>query len=781
MSLKRVQQCGAVFHSATNLSLLILLTATAWAPAFQKPADTPGERTKARLLAAVESLREIVKAERFAIPPEKLREVVLSHLRTVQAPIPRTMPAAEELRKDLNVTFDASWNEMLKRATEGLDPQVIVELERFLRDNNGLRNTAKANYDQTLEHDLPKALESLKTTLMQEQQQTLLDKLRSTVSTTVPGPQRIVEAKATDASAATQFLTDATVAGMPDDVRPTILQEAFDALKAESEQVVADGVSQLDEQLETLEERPNAVSQPAIQRGLESRLDQLVSRQKNTRKNNPLRPAYGPFADSLQLPAKAALWFDQRIADAAVSRLTKAAADKNPFTSEEAAAFKSLVVAQPSAHHVPAESLRNADMQQAIRAVLNAKQRWILDDLQQALQRSQNPLDREMKSDEFQQSVQSVLDDPDTKASNAWQELRNLMERRCETELLVKIRNTMAQEQAARWAPNLTRGSWRISESQRVLVAGPLRIPGLKQLPVWSNGPPQPDTSVLLETWNIWIEAATTAIARFDEARVDQQKIVADLEPEIVDAIRKNLAEGGQPKSDEEWITRYEEQTAAKWKSIKTEASLAYPDLFQVTLDQIRGIIAKLLPQVQHELEVEKQTPKEPAKPVPTPMASNVVEPIEMSEPRPQPADPAPTATDQTGSEGPGQGPGPGGDAANEPAASGEGEKKSNGEEGEKDGHGDGDDIKEQREDRQKAHGGSGERAEGGYKRATRAASDAPIGMNATTVTRHFSDRIFRLAFALLLVLVLLMALGWFWHVRYLRGLLARRDRMGPL
>ncbi len=46
-------------------------------------------------------------------------------------------------------------------------------------------------------------------------------------------------------------------------------------------------------------------------------------------------------------------------------------------------------------------------------------------------------------------------------------------------------------------------------------------------------------------------------------------------------------------------------------------------------------------------------------------------------------------------------------------------------------------------------------------------------------VRPRFSDWFFRIAFFVLLLLVVLMALGWFWHVRYLRGLLAQRDRMG--
>ena len=258
-----------VRRSLHCLTFLMLIVATMRTQAFQQTPDAPPQRTHASLLAAVESLREIVKAERFAIPPEKLREVVLDHLRANDAPIPRVMPAPEDLRKDLNVTFDASWSEMLKRASAGLDAAVVADLERFLLDNHGLRDSAKANYDRSLENDLPKTLEAVQTALVQEQQQSLLDKLRSTVSIAMPSPKQIVEAQATDSTATAQFLTDEAITKMPEDMRPTILVDAYEALRAEAKQVVDDGVTQFSEQLDALSKPPGAVSQPAIQHELE--------------------------------------------------------------------------------------------------------------------------------------------------------------------------------------------------------------------------------------------------------------------------------------------------------------------------------------------------------------------------------------------------------------------------------------------------------------------------------------------------------------------------------
>jgi hypothetical protein len=768
----------AMMHLRCNahcLTLLLLVAAAMRAEAFQQPPDAPIQRANARLLAAVESLREIVKAERFAIPPEKLREVVLMHLRANEAPIPRVMPAISDLQKDLTVTFDASWSEMLKRATAGLDAAVATELERFLQDNRGLRDSAQANYEQALAKDLPKTLEAVQASLIQEQQQALLDQLRSTVSTTMPSPQQIVEAKDGDSTVTAQLLTDEVVTKMPAEIRPTILVDAYEALKAEAKQVVDDGVTQFSEQLDALSKPPRAVSLPAIQDELDGRIRELVDSQKIARTGNPLRPAYGAFADHLQVPEKARRWFDQRVAAAAADRLTKAAGDKNPFAPAEAARLQRLIVGEPATHHDPAQSLLNAEMRRTVSDILDSKKQGILDDLQQARGRSQNRRDGEISSEVFERSVLNCLNSPNSEANDAWQKLRTLLQQRCEVELLGTIRNSIAQEQSARFSSTLTRRTWRITELQRRAVAIPVSAAELKDLPVWDNGPPRPDESVLSETWNIWIEAADAAAALFDEAERGQHDVVNGLKTEVTAAIGQSLAAGEGPKTLDDWFAMYRDRAQAVWRRSGSNPYNAYPTLFGSTADLIRGIIAELLPQVQDDLESKKQVDMQPADPTPPPVpATDMVRPPVDAQPEP-PTDPASPNPANTESEG--KGPGMGGEASEESASSNEGDQ-AGGKGGEKDGDGDGDRKERKYEKSRVSRGGSGRQSD----RESPAQQDSVGGDGESEripVQPRFSDWFFRIAFFVLLLVVVLMALGWFWHVRYLRGLLAQRDRMG--
>ena len=589
-------------HAARYGALLLLIGTIPRAEAFQQPPDKPQQRTNAKLLAAMESLREIVRAERFAIPPEKLREVVLAHLRANVAPVPRTMPAADDLRKDLNVTFDASWTEMLKRATEGLDATVAAELEEFLQDNHGLRDSAKTNYDHALENDLPKTLQTVQETLVKEQQLALLDTLRSTVSTTMPSPQQIVEAKNTDSAATAQLLTDEVVKKLPDDVRPTILTEAYEALKSQATQVVDDGVTQFREQLDALSKQPQAISQPAIQSELEGRVTEIVSTQKIARSGNPLRPAYGPFTEHLELPDKARDWFDKRVAKAGSDRMTQTAGMEKPFTDEEATKLEKLIAADPAQHYDPIRSLANPAMRSTVDAMLDRRQQGIVDDLQQALGRSKNQQDGAITAEGFATSVREILNSPNSAANEAWRQLRDLLQRRCENELLKEIRDDLATKQAEQYAPELARGTWRVTEQQRPDVRIPVSVAMLKGLPVWSNRPPQPDNSVLRETWAIWSGAANAAVSLFDDADKDQHAVVTGLKEEVTAAITEALKSGDNTKSEDDWFVLYRDRVAAEWTKSNNKARKDYPELFESTLTLIRGIVAALLPQVQSDL-----------------------------------------------------------------------------------------------------------------------------------------------------------------------------------
>ena len=148
------------------------------------------------------------------------------------------------------------------------------------------------------------------------------------------------------------------------------------------------------------------------------------------------------------MPAKARYWFDQRIAEAGAAGWTKATSEKSPFSPEEEATLKQLIVSRPAAHHEPDQSLGNAEMRSKIEELINARQQWILGDMREALGRSKVPQDGKISPDEFARNVQKVLDASGTEGNKAWKKLRDLLQKRCETEVLGRIRAAIAQEQA---------------------------------------------------------------------------------------------------------------------------------------------------------------------------------------------------------------------------------------------------------------------------------------------------------------------------------------------
>ena len=80
-----------------------------------------------------------MKSHSYALPEEKVREVVLACLRKDTARPPKSMPTVEQLQGDLDLDFEAAWTEMIDTAAAGIDPadklKVAVRLRTYLVDN----------------------------------------------------------------------------------------------------------------------------------------------------------------------------------------------------------------------------------------------------------------------------------------------------------------------------------------------------------------------------------------------------------------------------------------------------------------------------------------------------------------------------------------------------------------------------------------------------------------------------------------------------------------------
>ena len=119
--------------------------------------------------------------------------------------------------------------------------------------------------------------------------------------------------------------------------------------------------TQLEEQLQTLEKKPDAISMPAIEKELEGRLKKVADGQRAQRAGQPLRPSYDVFTRVNEaVPAKSRSWFDQRVSDVGNRVREKVATGERPLPTKDEEALRQLILANPAEHHQRAASLRAA-------------------------------------------------------------------------------------------------------------------------------------------------------------------------------------------------------------------------------------------------------------------------------------------------------------------------------------------------------------------------------------------------------------------------------------
>ena len=244
----RAPQCGRVNRVPLFAGWQFVFANTPWLTAFQDAPAGPQNAKKADAatdLAAGQAFLAVVRSHSYSVPEDKVREVVLAFLRKDTTQVPKSMPTVDQLQGDLDLDFEAAWTEMIKVAAAGLDPTgelgVANRLRKHLVDNPQLRSDTKKEYDDLLKNDLPKTLERVKGTLVDQQQEQLIEALKNVVSSDMPGQQRVCDSM-TDREPATKALTTEVVQRIPEELRATVLIESFAALSDEADKVVSDGV-----------------------------------------------------------------------------------------------------------------------------------------------------------------------------------------------------------------------------------------------------------------------------------------------------------------------------------------------------------------------------------------------------------------------------------------------------------------------------------------------------------------------------------------------------------
>ena len=158
---------------------------------------------------------------------------------------------------------------MINQAAAGLDPDGKLDVANRLRaslENPQLWTEAKTKHDDLLKNDVPKAFERVKGALVKEQTKQLIDALKNVVSPDMPGQEQVYGALPGDQTPAIKVLTTEVLHKSPEEYLEVLIVESFQALSNAADDVVSDGVTQLQQQLESLEKQPAAISQPAIEK-----------------------------------------------------------------------------------------------------------------------------------------------------------------------------------------------------------------------------------------------------------------------------------------------------------------------------------------------------------------------------------------------------------------------------------------------------------------------------------------------------------------------------------
>ena len=217
---------------------------------------------------------------------------MLAYLRKSEAKPPKTMPTQKELTAELDLDFETAWNGMIEKAATGLDSSGKLKLvEHFesifahdhhsdLKRNRGVPRST-----------WPKTLDRVKGQIVKEQKSTLTEFLKTVVNNTTPGQELVSNVQAGgDKTKAVDTAAKEVFQKLPDEIRQTILVDSFNILSEAVDNVISDGVDQLEKQLDALKETPAAVSLPGIAKELTRRLDKMAAEQKAQRTEDRSAP-----------------------------------------------------------------------------------------------------------------------------------------------------------------------------------------------------------------------------------------------------------------------------------------------------------------------------------------------------------------------------------------------------------------------------------------------------------------------------------------------------------
>ncbi len=616
-----------MLRKLTTILFLCTLFILSGLPTGKAQDPKPTSSLQAKDLAAFQALRTLVASRRHVLTDEQLEDIIGKYLKESGRRPPHEFPTATDLQELLDTDFEAFYKAMITKATSGLDPGGKLGLEdrltKYLAQHKGTETAARSRYRKDLDNVLPANLAAARKAITDKQVDQLTDALKKYVASDKPTADDI-ETAFRDGSAT--VLADEIKNEVLRQVGPELLEillvDADEDLAKRVNDVVSDGILQLEEQLDVLEKKPQSHTLQGIKKELRAGLESLVEKQRPDQ-SDPPRRHYGAFPAAVTAIDKEAKGhFGDLVAAAADQVLELVKNGSRELPEEHKKSLRQTILdagellggsAGPktkSAHHELGQS------QDLLRPKIEGwakegRRQWTAQKLLEAALRAAEATPP--KHDEAY-SPQGFLDDivgisdslksEDSNVGKSWMALKDGLAERYSDTLLPEVRQDIAEEQAKHYSPALVNGKWRASEREiESLGRLPSRF-GLDEvytLNVWASKPS--DTkAVLNETWQQWTKSAKRELAIGDSALRGQEGVVNGLEDEMKTRIRD------EPNRDvADWVSEYTSRVAKTWQDGSSKAEEHYSELFIRTDRLIRLKVVELLGRVAKEQEEEER------------------------------------------------------------------------------------------------------------------------------------------------------------------------------
>ena len=570
------------------------------------PADE-GEKAalQAKNLAAFQAFRSLVAAQSYKLSDDELTAMVDAHLRNQAGELPRKPPKPEDLQALLDARFLQAYNTMIGKATQGLDPDgklgIELRLKDYLQEHGRLRDEAQARYRQYVQKDLPKALKKINSQMVQAQ----VAKLRQSLIAYL-ADKRLTAAQIEDAFEHSRegelviALQRAVLVTCDAQLQRSLLADAYTEFTRYVQTAVSNGTRQLKEQVDAGNGTPQAQTCEGMEKELRQRLRGLVEEQVKKARSDPLWVAYGTFSlAEKNLPEAARRHFDHRVADATRLVSDEFGLGKRAVPNNHSEGIRMQITDNLPEHYDP--EISKARLQPWVERVAWADRQWVAEHLAAAVTKATPPFDRGYSPKQFTADVDHALKEG-TEAKKAWGGFQALLINIYLEKVTPLVRESLAQDQARHFAPQLADHEWRPSEDEIIGLTDNLDRARLLGLPVWKERPPQ-EREVLRETWNLWLKSAHAAMELGRQAVVGQEKLVYESEKVITDRIRDSAN-----KDPAHWTDQYVQAVQKAWQAVPGVPAAEYPGLFAVTKRKIADTVARLLSEAaQEQLEGKRR------------------------------------------------------------------------------------------------------------------------------------------------------------------------------